>query len=126
MKKRTEENWKKGFEEAADAYIKEIKAKSSNEIIKEIKIFNNPYDPKWIAMWVILRERKERDIGLELINVLESYDHPTDFIKREHCVQAIFEIYEIDDLALSTLITGPSNDFNMNYFKLGVKFLKNR
>ncbi|MDQ6755844.1 MAG: hypothetical protein M3004_02820 [Bacteroidota bacterium] len=124
MKHRSEEDWKEGFEQAADLYINEIKKQPSDEIIAEIRKLNNPYDPKWVAMWSILGERKERAIGFKLINILESYDNAASFIKREHCVQAIFKILEINDFALSILITGPTNDFNLNYFKLGIKLLK--
>jgi hypothetical protein len=118
------EDWKEGWEHSVHISIDEVRKLSSNEIIEKIKQLNNPNSPVWAALWSVLGERKERDIGLQLIEVLKEYTVPADFIKRAHCSMAIFKIFDIENLILSNLITGPSNDFNLNYFKLGIKRLQ--
>ncbi len=117
------ENWREGWGNSVDISKEEIRKFSSKEILEKIKLFTNYYSPVWIAMLAVLEERKEPEVGRELIEFLRTCTGESDFTKREHLVQSIFKIFNIDNLILSTLITGPSNDFSINYFKLGIRRL---
>ena len=119
------EDWHEGWEYSVTLAIAEMRKFSSAELLEKIKVGNDPSEIVNVAMWMVIEERKERNIGFQIVELLQGVAIPSDFMKRERCVSAIFKIFEIENLSLHTLITGPSNnDFNMSYFKLGIRRLK--
>jgi hypothetical protein len=122
--KLNEESWRNSYGDSVEFYMKKNINYTSNEILDLILKNNDPYKPEWLSFWIVLEQRKEKEIVIKLLKVLESYINPVEFTQRSHCLKTIFGISGINNASLSTLITGPSNDFNINYFKLGIRQIR--
>lgn len=117
-------DWKEKWEQQADTYSERYHDVPDKEIIVRIQALNDPYSPEWVALWNVLAGRKDTSTGHRLIQLLATYDQKNEFLKRVHCLKAIFKIFDIENMPLQHLISGPSNDFNENYFRLGMKTLE--